>query len=469
MVLATFIAALGPLSFGFCLGYSSSALEDLIAESKESVKLTVSQGSWFSSLVTLGAILGAPLGGWTLEYFGRKGTIMACAVPFEVGWMLIAYANSHYMLYIGRFITGLAVGMVSLTVPVYIAEISSPSLRGMLGSVNQLAVTMGLLLAYSMGVVLKWRWLACSGAIFPALLVVLMFFVPETPRWSLSHKRRRDALDAMMWFRGPEADVEEECYRIEATMDNTQSMSCAEFCRPAIMKPLFISIALMFFQQFCGINAILFNSASIFHQAGFQDSKAVSVIIGAVQFVGTGIACLVVDKAGRKLLLWTTALGMTVSLIALGFYFELYIPTTQEQPTPTPALLESIHHSIPAGKISWLAITSIVVFNLVFALAWGPVPWLVMSEIFPLQARGIASSISTLCNWSLAFAVTKTFVNIEDAITIQGTYWFYGGLSFLGFLFVLMFVPETKGKTLEQIERLFDGTLVTPREEIQSS
>jgi SP family facilitated glucose transporter-like MFS transporter 8 len=147
------------------------------------------------------------------------------------------------------------------------------------------------------------------------------------------------------------------------------------------------------------------------------------------------------------------ALVMSVSLIALGFFFELAKLTSGDQ----PGLINSIHGTVPVEKISWVAILSLVLFNLSFALAWGPVPWLLMSEIFPLRARGIASSISTLFNWSLAFTVTKTFVNFQTALTPPGTYWLYAGVSFLAFLFVIFFVPETKGKSLEEIERLFDG------------
>ncbi|XP_031555263.1 solute carrier family 2, facilitated glucose transporter member 8-like [Actinia tenebrosa] len=453
MVLATFVAALGPLSFGYCLGYSSSALLDLQNEEKQ-VKLDNNQGSWFGALIALGAALGSPLGGWTIEALGRKGTIMFSVIPFELGWLLISFAFNHWMLYFGRLITGIGVGMVSMTVPVYIAEMSSAKLRGMLGSVNQLAVTFGLVFAYCMGMLVKWRWLALIGAFPPAFLALFMFFMPETPRWSIGHNRRGDAMSAMRWLKGPGASVEEECYTIEATLDEQQAMSCSEFCKPSITKPLIISMAAMFFQQFCGINAVLFNCAAIFKEAGFENGKEVSVIVAAVQFIGTGCACLIVDRAGRKTLLWTTALVMTASLIALGFFFELAILKEGKE---VAGLLDSIHHTVPVKEISWIAILSLILYNLAFSLAWGPVPWLLMSEIFPLKARGIASSISTLFNWSLAFAVTKTFVDFQNALTPPGTYWLYAGISFLAFLFVVLRVPETKGKSLEEIERLFDG------------
>lgn len=213
----------------------------------------------------------------------------------------------------------------------------------------------------------------------------------------------------------------------------------------------------MFFQQFCGVNAVLFNAASIFRQAGFKDGKLVSIAVGLVQFVGTGLACLIMDRAGRRILLLIMAIGMSVTLVGLGLYFEVYIPPKNEtSSSEAVSLVGSISHSVEASKIRWLSILCLVLFNLFFALAWGPVPWLVMSEIFPLRARGPASSIATMANWLLSFAVTKMYAPMVAYLTIQGTYWFFGVCSFVGFIFVYFLMPETKGKTLEEIEDLFD-------------
>lgn len=458
-ILATFIAALGPLSFGYCMGYSSSALEDLVHKSSSAspTGLTDGQGSWFSSLVTIGAIFGSPVGGWAIDKFGRKSTIMLCVVPFVLGWLLISFAQNVPMLYSGRIITGMGCGAISLAVPVYIAEISPAQLRGALGSVNQLAVTLGILVAYVVGVVCHWKWLAIIGAVPPAMLIILMYTMPETPRWCLGKNMRKEALHSLLWFRGPEADIENECFLIESTLDRQEALKLQDWLTPVIAKPLIISLGLMVFQQFCGVNAVLFNAAHIFAMAGFKNGKVVSIAVGLVQFVGTGLACVIMDKAGRRILLLTTAIGMCVSLVALGVYFEIYIPPEGEgSASETVSLLGSISHSIPAKKISWLSILCIVLFNLMFALAWGPVPWLVMSEIFPLRARGPASSFATMANWTLAFIVTKTYQSMADTLQNQGVYWLYAGFCFVSFIFVYVLMPETKGKTLEEIEAMFD-------------
>ena len=245
--------------------------------------------------------------------------------------------------------------------------------------------------------------------------------------------------------------------------ENRESLRLRDLLSPLIVKLLIISTGLMVVQQFCGINAVLFNAASIFGTAGFSNGKLASIAVGLVQFVGTGLACLLMDKAGRRILLLTTALGMCVALVVLGVYFEIYIPpTTTPPPTDgslagdTVSLLGSVSHSVPAKSISWLSILCLVVFNLMFALAWGPVPWLVMSEIFPQRARGPASSFATLANWTMAFIVTMTFKSMVAALTNQGVYWFYSAFCLMGFIFVYFLMPETKGKTLEEIEAMFD-------------
>ncbi|XP_074607589.1 solute carrier family 2, facilitated glucose transporter member 8-like [Acropora palmata] len=458
-VLATFIAALGPLSFEYSLTYSSSTVLDLeVSGEIPSLRLTKEQASWFSSLITLGAMFGSIIGGWAIDYFGRKGTIMLCSLPFELGWFLIAFAKNHEMLYAGRVISGVACGIITVAVPVYIAEVVPARLHGMLGSVFQLAITAGLLLSYVVGVFVHWRWLALIGAIPPALLTVLMFSMPETPRWSLRKNRRSEALSALKWLRGPEADIEEEFFAIEETQDRSESLKWHDWLSPMIQKPLLISVGLMVIQQFSGVNAVLFNAASIFNVAGFNDAKLVSISLALIQFVSTALACLLMDRAGRRILLWTMALGMGITLAGLGFYFEIYIPgkTDSTPASDTMSLLGSISHSVEASKISWLSILCLVLFNLAFALAWGPIPGLVMSEIFPLRARGPASSISVLSSWLVDFVVTKTYYNMVSGLTIQGTFWFYAGFCFLGFVFVIFVMPETKGKTLEEIEAMFD-------------
>ena len=211
-------------------------------------------------------------------------------------------------------------------------------------------------------------------------------------------------------------------------------MSCKEFFTGPVIKPVILSIGLLSFQQFCGINVVLFNAADIFAKAGLSDAKLASLPLTAVQLIGNVLACLLVDKIGRCIPLWTAALGMATSLIGLGVYFEIY---------------EAV------ASISWLSIFCSVLFCFFYSLAWGPIPWIVMGEIIPLRARGLGTGLSTVACWVTLFLVTKTYVTLDEALGDQGVCWFYAGLCCCACGFVVLLLPETKGRSLEEIESSF--------------
>uniref|UniRef100_A0A670YAY8 Solute carrier family 2, facilitated glucose transporter member 8 n=1 Tax=Pseudonaja textilis TaxID=8673 RepID=A0A670YAY8_PSETE len=397
LYLATFAAVLGPLSFGFVLGYSSPAIPSLKRSHNPELRLDDTQASWFGSVVTLGAAAGGTLGGYVVDKIGRKLSLMLCAVPYVFGFLIIVSAQNIWMLYLGRLLCGLASGVTSLVVPIYISETSHSKIRGVLGSCVQLMVVTGILGAYLAGMALEWRWLAVLSSIPPCFLLGLMAFVPETPRFLLRQNRQSEAVAALQFLRGPLVDHEWECREIEANVNEQQEMSIAEFKNPSIYKPFLIGVAMMFFQQASGINALMFYAETIFEDANFKDSSAATVIVGSIQVIFTATAALIIDKTGRKIL-----------LVISGF-----------------------------------------------ALGWGPIPWLVMSEIFPLRARGIASGACVLTNWLMAFLVTKEFHDLTVLLTPYGTFWLFSSTCLLNVIFTIVCVPETKGKSLEEIEAHF--------------
>ena len=221
--IASLVAALAPLNFGYALGYTSP-IQTVLEDTTQKFHVTDEQFSWFGSLVAIGAILGSILGGWMIDHFGRKVTLMLTGIPYTIGWLLVSYASSVHMLYIGRIFVGVAVGISSLTTPTYISEISSARLRGGLGSINQLAVVTGILLAYVIGARVGWRWAAIMAVGLVATLVLLMAFMPETPRWLLANNQRHRAIKELEWLRGPLYDVEEECFEIESNLDQQQTI-----------------------------------------------------------------------------------------------------------------------------------------------------------------------------------------------------------------------------------------------------
>nr|XP_019964613.1 PREDICTED: solute carrier family 2, facilitated glucose transporter member 8 [Paralichthys olivaceus] len=453
LYLATFVSVLGPMSFGFVLGYSSPALPELMQISDPRLRLDDVQASWFGSIVTVGAAVGGLLGGWMVEKIGRKLSLMFCSLPFVFGFTIIIAAQNVWMLYLGRTLTGLASGVTSLVVPLYISEMAHERVRGTLGSCVQLMVVLGIMGVYLAGLFLDWRWLAICCSVPPTLLMVCMCFMPETPRFLLSQGKRREAEEALRFLRGPDAPVEWECARIENACDERgSSFQMSDLRDPGIYKPLMIGIMLMIFQQFTGINAIMFYAQNIFEQAHFKESDLASVIVGLIQVVVTALAALIMDKAGRKVLLIISGVAMVISTTAFGVYFYL-----MSKLHDGPALLSLLGEE-PHADLAWLALASMAVFIAGFALGWGPIPWLVMSEIFPVKVRGVGSAICVLTNWSMAFVITKTFQDMMSLLTSAGTFWLFASMCILNVIFTIAFIPETKGKTLEQIEATFRGT-----------
>ncbi|KAK6312948.1 hypothetical protein J4Q44_G00162950 [Coregonus suidteri] len=461
LFLASFAAVLGPLSFGFVLGYSSPAIPELSTITDLRLRLDDDEASWFGSIVTIGAAIGGLLGGWMVDKIGRKLSLMFCSIPYIFGFTIIIAAQNVWMLYLGRVLTGLASGVTSLVVPLYISEIAHERVRGTLGSCVQLMVVTGIMGAYIAGMFLDWRWLAICCSIPPTVMMVFMCFMPETPRFLLSQGKRREAEEALRFLRGPDAPAEWECARIEDTSDDQGgSLGMADLKDPGVYKPLGVGIMLMLFQQLTGINAIMFYAETIFEEAHFKNSNVATVVVAATQVVFTAVAALVMDRAGRKLLLILSGVSMCLSTAAFGVYFNLSSEThgNHHGNSSGLGLVESPLSDDHVAELSWLALASMGFFITGFSLGWGPIPWLVMSEIFPSRVKGFASSVCVLTNWGSAFIITKTFQDLMDLLTSAGTFWLFSGCCALNIVFTIIFVPETKGKTLEQIQARFKGT-----------
>ena len=440
LIFASVCSYLGALSFGYMIGYSSPAIPQMVAKGGP---LDVHSASWFGSIATFGALFGCPIAGWLVDRFGRKISLMCIAFPFIVGWFTIMLSDSVHFLCIGRLLTGVGSGMVTVISPMYIAEISTKEYRGMFGSGVQLAITLGILLVYALGLSFQWRTLAFVGLTIPVLSIFLVLRVPETPRYFLKSGRRQDALRALDWLRGPHHDIEDECRDIEESLDvdTSSTVSWSEFKKPELMKPLTVSMGLMALQQLSGINVVMFYTVSIFQSAGYKENgEMATVMIGMCQVVMTLVACWLMDKAGRRILLIAGSVGMAGTCFSMGLYY--YISSTNAD---------------QASSISWLALISLIGYIMAFSIGWGPIPMLVMSEVFPARARGAASAIACLTSWGFAFLVTKEFQSLQDVLGQHGAFWFFGGCCLFSLWFVWKYVPETKGKSLEDIELYFLG------------
>lgn len=443
-ILAALSLSLGSLVVGYSTSYTSPALVSMQSnETEMPFEVTKQMGMWIGSIMPLSALFGGIAGGPFIEYFGRRNTILGTALPFIVAWFLIGLAQNIPMILTGRALCGFCVGIASLSLPVYLGETIQPEVRGSLGLMPTVFGNTGILTCFIAGMYLNWRKLALLGASLPLPFLILMFMIPETPRWYISKGKTKNARKSLQWLRGKNVDITDELTMIEALHVDSErdtQEGLAELLKSNHIKPILISLGLMFFQQMSGINAVIFYTVQIFKDAGSTvDENISTIIVGVVNFISTFIAAVVIDKLGRKLLLYISGVSMSIMLFSLGTYFYVKL------------------NGADVEAFGWIPLVSLIVYVIGFSLGFGPIPWLMMGEILPARIRGTAASIATAFNWTCTFVVTKTYEDFKDLIGVDGTFWFFGTICAISIIFVNVSVPETRGRSLEEIEKRFAG------------
>ncbi|KAK7603527.1 hypothetical protein V9T40_003526 [Parthenolecanium corni] len=441
-VLASLTISLGSCAVGFSTAYTAPALPSMNSIDS-GIHVSESEASWIGSLMPFSALIGGIIGGPLIESIGRRSTILSTAIPFTISFLLISCAPNVLTIMAGRILSGFCVGICSLALPVYLGETVQPEVRGTLGLLPTTFGNVGMLLCYVAGKYLDWRWLAVLGAGIPVPFLICMFLIPETPQWYINKDQQKKARKALQWLRGPDADVTQEFNEIEKANQANKSQDPPSFTtifNRIYVRALLISLGLMFFQQMSGINAYMFYTVQIFKDSGSTiDSHLSSIIVGLVNFFSTFLATVFIDKLGRKVLLFISSGTMTLMLIVFGtfFYFK--------------------DQGYDLKEYGWIPLLSFVTFVLGFSAGFGPIPWLMMGEILPTRIRGSAASLATAFNWSCTFVVTKTFVNLNQLIGAAGTFWLFAAVCLVSMVFVVVWVPETQGKSLEDIERNLTG------------
>jgi sugar porter (SP) family MFS transporter len=422
------VAAIGGLLFGF----DTAVINGAIVFLKSQFGLSDSQTEVAASSLLLGCVVGASLAAFTSDRFGRKRVLLAAAALFTVSSLGSALPRDLTEFVIARVIGGLAIGIASTLSPLYIAEISPAKSRGLMVSLNQLAIVVGILLSYSVNYLLtgagpaNWRWMFASAAIPSICFLVALLFISESPRWLVQNGREQEAERFLSRMVGSEAAGGE----IKAIRDAIAEESGNLF-DPAFRRPLVVAISLALFSQFTGINTIIYYGSLVFLEHVPQQTAttalSANVIIGGINLVATILGMSLIDRAGRKPLLMSAFAGMALSLVAMS---------------------AAIHFQVSAIAV----LIFILIYVACFAVGVGTGTWVMMAEICPSRIRGRAMSVATIFLWCGTLLVTLTFLSLAKALTAPGTFLLYAAVSIAAFLFVWRLVPETKGRTLEEID-----------------
>ncbi|XP_073993665.1 facilitated trehalose transporter Tret1-like isoform X3 [Rhodnius prolixus] len=412
------------------------------------------EASWIASLSAVTTPIGCILSGYLMDAIGRKKILIMTQLPTLAGWLLIASANNVGMLYAGRLLVGLGSGMVAAPARVYTAEATQPHLRGMLAAVASVGVSFGVLAEYFLGALFTWPVVALLSSLVPALALLGACLIPESPSWLMSAGREEDSLKSLKKLRGRNCDIQGEVDKLAdfAKTHNVQKPSTVKdtiraLTRPSAIKPFFIIVLYFLIYQFSGVNPITFYAVQVFQESGAtMDKYLATVIMGVVRLVFTVVACILMRRCGRRPLTFVSSVGCGISMVVLGTYMFFRLAWIEEGEVP---------------KVTWLPVASMMVFTAASVIGYLVVPWVMIGEVYPTQVRGIIGGMTTCSAHFFIFLVVKTFPILQDVLSAHGTFWLYGGISLAGTLFFFYFLPETKGRTLQEIEDYFCGTTKT--------
>lgn len=447
VMFATGVTAIG----GFLFGYDTAVINGANSYLKVYLNLNPSQEGLASASAILGCIPGAMFAGFLSDRFGRRKLLFLCALLYALSGLLSAIPNTFGEFLAARILSGLGIGASSMICPVYIAEISPEKWRGRLGTLFQLGIVTGIFLTLFVNKMIQglgdeawnaaygWRWMLGMEVVPAVIFILLLLAVPESPRWLALKGRESEARDILEKVGGTEHATSELAAIREAGSEEEGRF--AELFTGAFLRPLAVAVILMACSQFCGINAIMYYSTKIFTTAGGGTNAAFTstVWVGLINLAFTFVAIAFVDRAGRRPLLLIGTAVQVLALAAVGWKFH-------------------------TGQNGVSLLLCVILFIAAFAMSMGPVGWLFCSEIFPNKVRGRAMSLASLTIWVSCYLVAQTFPMLNDnpAIGPAKTFWAYALVSLFAFVFVLLFLPETKGRTLEEIEKMWTHGKTVP-------
>jgi SP family arabinose:H+ symporter-like MFS transporter len=425
------VAALGGLLFGFDIAIFSGTIPFI----QPHYQLSSAELGWTGSSLYVGCIIGTLITGYFTDKFGRKLPLILAAGIFMVSSVFMGWSSSHSMLVFWRIIAGIGVGAASMLSPLYIAEVSPADKRGRMVSINQLTIVSGILLAYFSNYILadvenNWRWMFTSGAGPAVLFFICVFFVPESPRWLLSKGHVDKAKNVLKKVTGQD-DIDQEIKRMNAVIHRDVKGKLSDLIQPGVSFLVMLGIAIAVFQQISGANAVFFYAPIIFERAGMnvEDQLFQQIMIGAINLIFTIVAMKFVDQWGRKKMMLSGSLLMALWLLLIGlcFAFDFFQ--------------------------GFVLTVFVLTFIATYATTLAPVTWVLIAEIFPAKIRGVAISVATGMLWLACFALAYGFPVLIEMLNASQTFFLFSAICFIYFLILLKYIPETKGKTLEEFEQ----------------
>jgi MFS transporter, SP family, arabinose:H+ symporter len=436
--LIVFVSAVTAIG-GFLFGYDTAVISGAIGFLKTHFALSDVQMGWAGGSAIIGCIPGALIAGFLTDRYGRKRILILCALLFAISGIFSAIPRTFTEFILARFLGGLGIGISSIVCPLYIAEIAPDKYRGRLGALFQLGIVIGIFLVFFINLLIQrtgdsawnvdigWRWMLGSEIIPALLFFLLLFLVPESPRWLTIQGLEGKAKAIFTRFYGRDAATQQLAKIKTATMQGEGRFR--ELFRHPYLRPLLIAIPLAIFAQFSGINAIMYYAPEIFKTASTSTDTAFmsTVWVGAINLLFTFVAIVFVDRAGRRPLLLIGTAIQTLSLFCVGWMFYV-------------------------GHQGLGVLLFILTFVAAFAMAMGPLPWIIISEIFPARLRGRAASLGIMTIWIACYIVAQTFPMLNARLGGGTTFLIYGICSLASFIFAYFVVPETKGRSLEEIQ-----------------
>ncbi|XP_049282670.1 facilitated trehalose transporter Tret1-like [Anopheles funestus] len=421
--------------------WSSPALPKLLTEPNPPVSITADAGSWIVSIQAIGGIFGMVLAGLTIDRFGRKWPFIASALPVIAGWIMIALARTSVLLYIARFLFGVSYGIAYGVAPVYIGEITSDRVRGAAASLITVMAKLGILYEYSVGPYVGFETLAWLSMLGPVVFLFTFVWMPESPHYLLGKGRNEEAQRSLQWLRrNSSVDEELACTRksIERTVSERGSMR--ELFLPAYRNNLIIVLILAVGIQLSGMQAILSYAQTIFSQISSDLTDAeMSIVLGVVQMVTVLFPVFLVDRVGRRpLLLWSAA-GSFLGLLLGAIYFTLDAA------------------DVDVARFGWISFVGLVLFVISYAFGLATVPFAILSEIFPKNIRAYANALFGILSGAVIFAVVKLFQVALDNVGAYLPFWVFTVSTGLTFGFVFLYIPETKGRSLDEVQEIIAG------------